>query len=85
MDTIIATHMTRKDAAAFVQVCPGIRIHAIDIVHPPGIAISPIDDMETDKAIVSATLAANITAATAKKTRCEGRSETMWRNSPFIV
>jgi hypothetical protein len=39
--TIITTHMRRNDAAAPGQVCPGIRIHAIDIVQRPGIGISP--------------------------------------------
>jgi hypothetical protein len=34
--------MTRNDAAAPGHVCPGIRIHAIDIVQPPGIGIPPI-------------------------------------------
>ena len=30
--TIITTHMPKNDAAAPGYVCPGIRIHAIDIV-----------------------------------------------------
>jgi len=34
--------MPRTDAAAPGHVCPGIRIHAIDIVQPPGIGIPPI-------------------------------------------
>src|SRR5215475_8574830 len=38
--TIIATHMPRNDAAASGHVCPGIRIHAIDIVQPPGITMT---------------------------------------------
>ena len=38
----------RNDAAAPGHVCPGIRIHAIDIVQPPGIGISPIADMFLD-------------------------------------
>ena len=33
--------------------CPGIRIHAIDIVQPPGIAISSIADMDAHQAIVT--------------------------------
>jgi hypothetical protein len=37
--TIITTHMPRNDAAAPGHACPGIRIHAIDIVQPPGIGI----------------------------------------------
>jgi hypothetical protein len=35
--------MPRNDAAAPGHVCPGIRIHAID-VEPLGIGISPIAD-----------------------------------------
>ena len=48
--------MPRNDAAAPGHVCPGIRIHAIDIVQPPGIGISPIADMEAHQTIVSAAL-----------------------------
>ncbi len=46
--------MPRNDAAAPGHVCPGIRIHAIDIVQPPGIGISPIADMDVHQTIVSA-------------------------------
>jgi len=46
--------MPRNDAAAPGHVCPGIRIHAIDIVQPPGIGISPIADMDVHQMIVSA-------------------------------
>src|SRR6266853_1392418 len=56
--TIITTHMPRNDAAAPDHVCPGIRIHAIDIVQPPGIGISPIADMDAHQMIVTAALAA---------------------------
>ena len=42
---IITTHMPRNDAAAPDHGCPGIRIHAIDVVQPPGIGRSPIADM----------------------------------------
>ena len=38
--TIIASHMSRKLVADEAQVCPGIRIHIMDIVQPPGISIS---------------------------------------------
>ncbi|HEX2462711.1 MAG TPA: hypothetical protein VHJ58_21405 [Vicinamibacterales bacterium] len=51
--TIITTHMPRNDAAAPGHVCPGIRIHAIDIVQPPGIGISPIADMDAHQTIVT--------------------------------
>jgi hypothetical protein len=43
--TIITIHMPSNEAAAPAHVCPGIRIHAIDIVQPPGISIPPIADM----------------------------------------
>src|SRR5918996_1708852 len=60
--TIITIHMPRKDAAAPGHVCPGVRIHAIDIAQPPGIGISPIADMDSHQAIVSAALAAKSSA-----------------------
>jgi hypothetical protein len=63
--------MPRNDAAAPGHVCPGIRIHAIDIVQPPGIGISPIADMDPHQAIVTAAPAAKICAETLKKVRWE--------------
>src|SRR5437870_13627151 len=71
--------MQRNDDAAPGHVCPGIRIHAIDIVQPPGIGISPIADMDADQRVVSAALAAKSSAETPKKARWEVRSETMRR------
>jgi hypothetical protein len=59
--------MPRNDAAASGHVCPGIRIHTIDIIQPPGIAISPIADMDAHQTVVSAALAAKSSAETAKK------------------
>src|SRR5262245_40753687 len=53
--TIIASHMSRKLVADATQVWPGIRIHIIDIVHPPGISIS--QHIERQKYAVAATLA----------------------------
>ena len=50
--------MPRNDAAAPGHVCPGIRIHAIDIVQPPGIGIPPIADMDAHQTIVTVALAA---------------------------
>jgi len=38
--TIIAIHMPANIAAASAHVWPGIRIHAIDIVQPPGIGMA---------------------------------------------
>ncbi|MGE0116682.1 MAG: hypothetical protein AB7S71_20575 [Dongiaceae bacterium] len=69
--------MPRNDAAAPGQVCPGIRIHAIDIVQPPGIGIPSIADMDAHQTIVSAALTAKSSAETPKKARSEARSQTM--------
>src|SRR2546423_10693287 len=74
--TIITTHMPRNDAAAPRHVCPGIRIHAIDIVQPPGIGIAPVADMDAHQTIVTTALAAQTSAETPKKARSEARSET---------
>jgi hypothetical protein len=69
--------MARNGATAPGHVCPGIRIHTIDIVHPPGIGISPIADMDAHHTIVTAALAAKSSADTPKKARWEARSETI--------
>src|SRR2546427_2688855 len=71
--------MPRNDAAAPRHVCPGIRIHAIDIVQPPGIDISPIADMDAHQTIVTAALAAKSSAEMPKSACCEARSEAMRR------
>src|SRR4029450_3693532 len=73
--TIITTHMPRNDAAAPGHVCSGIRIHAIDIVQPPGIGIPPIADMDVDQTVGTAVLAAKSSAETPKK----ASSLTAWR------
>src|SRR3989441_940965 len=77
--TIITTHMPRNDAAAPGHVCRGIRIHAIDIVQPPGIGISPIADMDAHQTIVTAALIAKSSAETPKKACWVARSEDMRR------
>src|SRR5882762_3874927 len=77
--TIITTHMPRNDAAAPGHVCPGIRIHAIDIVQPPGIGISRIADMDAHQTIVTAALAAKSSAEMPKNACWEARSVTMRR------
>jgi len=56
-----------------------IRIHAIDIVQPPGIGISPIADMDAHQTIVTAALAAKSSAETPQNACWEARSETMRR------
>ena len=60
--------MPRNDAAAPSHVCPGIRIHVIDIVQSPGISISPIADMDVDQTLVISELATKSSAETLKKT-----------------
>ncbi len=79
--------MPRNDAATPGHVCPGIRIHAIDIVQPPGIGISPIADMDAHQTIVTAALVANSSAEMPKKARSEARPETMRReiSSPAVA
>jgi len=69
--------MPRNDAAALGHVCPGIRIHAIDIVQPPAIGISPIADMDAHQTIVTAALAAKSSAETPKNASWEARPEAM--------
>src|ERR1041385_6110058 len=76
--------MPRNDAAASVHVCPGIRIHAIDIVQPPGIGISPIADIDAHQTIVIAALAAKRSAATPKNPCWEARSEAMRCDLPSL-
>src|SRR5215218_6960397 len=71
--------MPRNDAAAPGHVCPGIRIHTIDMVHPPGIGASPTARMDAHQADVTAALAAKSTAETPRKTCRDARSEAMHR------
>jgi hypothetical protein len=59
--------MPKNDAAAPGHVWPGISIHAIDIVQPPGIGISPIADMDAHQTVVAPALAAESSAETPKK------------------
>jgi len=44
-----------------------MRIHAMDIVQPPGMGISPIADMDAHQRIVTVALAAKRSAETPKK------------------
>jgi hypothetical protein len=84
--TIITTHMPRNEAAAPGHVCPGIRIHAIAIVQPPGIGILPIADMDAHQTIVTAALVAKSSAETPKKVCWDARSGAIGREiSPPAV
>src|SRR5512144_628288 len=81
--TIITTHMPRNDAAAPGHVWPGIRIHAIDIVQPPGIGIWPIADMDAHPTIVTAVLAPKSSAQTPTKARWDALSEAIAQRLPY--
>jgi hypothetical protein len=61
------------------HVCLGIRIHAIDIVQPPSIGISPFADMDAHQTIVTVPPAAKSNAETPKNACWEARSEAMCR------
>ena len=67
--TIITLHMPRNVAAAPDQLWPGIRIHAIDMVQPPGISMPGIADMDPHQTMVIAVLAANTSAAVPMRAR----------------
>src|SRR5512132_4424530 len=72
--TIITIHMPRNDAATPDHVCPGIRIHTIDIVQPPGIATSPIANIDVHQTTVTAALATKSMPERPRKRRSEPRS-----------
>src|SRR5258708_1153267 len=55
MATIITIHMPMKAADAPSHVCPGILIHAMDMVQSPGIGMPP--DMEVHQKIVAPAVA----------------------------
>jgi hypothetical protein len=61
--TIMTSHMPRKDAPAAVQVCPCMRIQAIDMVHPPGIRMPAIADIDPHPTTVTAAATAKSSAA----------------------
>jgi hypothetical protein len=84
--------MPRNAAAAPGHVCPGIRTHIIDIVHPPDIGISRMADMDAHLTIVTAALAAKSSAVAPKKTHClcasshDGcLSHRAWVNAELVV
>ena len=61
MANIITSHIAMNEAAAMPQLCPGILIHIIDMVQPPGMAIPPDTLMpgDLDRWIVPVALAMN--------------------------
>jgi hypothetical protein len=64
--TIITVHMPRNVAVASGHDWPGIRIHAMDIVHPPGMGMPPAGDMPMHQATVAAPLPRNNKAEAAQ-------------------
>src|SRR5262245_18981898 len=68
--------------AALSHACPGISIHVIDMVQPPGIGILLIADIDALLAIVAAALAVNSRAETARNARSAFRSKLMPRDIP---
>jgi hypothetical protein len=79
--------MPSNEAAAPAHVCPGIRIHAIDIVQPPGISIPPTADLGAHQTIVDVALAANSSEETARTACAAFRSESLRRkiHSPAVI
>jgi hypothetical protein len=75
--------MPTNEAVAPAHVCPGSRIHAIDIVQPPGIGISPVADMELHHVVVTAVQTTNSIATIPKKARREAFSETS--RAPVVI
>jgi hypothetical protein len=63
--------MPRNDAAALNHVCPGIHIHVIVMVQPPGINIEGMDDIDLHQAMVPAALATNNAVATVTNARSD--------------
>jgi len=80
IETIITAHTPTNDPAAPSHVCPGIGIHAIDIVQPPGIGMPPMSDMDTHKVAVNAALPAKSSVEVPKRAGCEVRSKIMGRD-----
>jgi hypothetical protein len=77
--------MQRNNAPVTGHEYPGIRIHVMDIVQPPGIGIPGIAAMDPHQSIVSAALAAKSNAETPAKTRWEVRSEVRWEVTPAYM
>src|SRR5215831_8936306 len=72
MAIIITSHMAVNVAAAPAQVCPGMRIQAMDMLQPPGISMPGMDDMDPHQASVSAALPRNSSATVTRNPRAAG-------------
>jgi hypothetical protein len=67
--------MPRKDAAASISDLPGMGIHSIDIIQPPGIAIPCMAGIDALQKIVNPTLVRNSNAETAMNAQSDVLSE----------
>jgi len=63
--------MPANEAAAPGHDWPGISIHVIDIVQPPGMGIPPIPDMEEHQVTVTTAQAIKSSAEAPRKLRLE--------------
>jgi hypothetical protein len=70
-------HMPTNDAAAANHVWAGVRIHAMDIVQPPGIGIALVVGMEAHHVALNAVLTANAIVEMPKNANRDTRSATM--------
>lgn len=71
---IITPHIPTKEAVAPAHVCPGIRIHAIDMVQPPGMGMPGMADMPLHHSTVATVLTKKRDMQTATKTRSDAFS-----------
>ena len=69
--------MATNHAVTPSHVCPSIGIQVIDIVQPPGIGISCMDDMEPHQTVVTAALVRKSSPEVPKNACCEVLSEVM--------
>jgi hypothetical protein len=83
--TIITAHMPTNDAATTGHDCPHIGIHAIDIVQPPGIGISPIEDIDSHQTTVAAALTAKSSTDTPMKPRSETIRTDIFRSLMVVL
>ncbi|HEX5475120.1 MAG TPA: hypothetical protein VFX12_10700 [Vicinamibacterales bacterium] len=61
---VITVHISTNDPAADGHVCPGIRIHIIDSLQPPGIGMPAMEADAVHQPIVAAQLPARTSADT---------------------
>ncbi len=85
MAGIITAHMAMNEAVMPAQLWPGIRIHAMDMVQPPGIPMPGMAAMDLYQRIVTAALITKTSAAAAINTRREFCPEGMRVSVPAVM